>query len=354
MQKYIARRVIQAIPTLLGITLIVYFIMLLAPGDPVSLLAFDPKIRQDERERLASQLGVNDPFYLQYLRWLIGDDWMMVDTNFDGVADSWGDNYGILRGDFGTSFKFRGSNPLTLIGERLGATIELNIAVLLVGLCGGITIGVLAAVYRGRFFDKFTRIFAVVGDSVPAFWLGLLAIVFFGLILPRLLEPYGIGTGRPILPMGGRCPPVRGGCPPIFERIHYLILPTLVSALGVIAVWSRLMRASMLETINSDYMRTARAKGLSNRSVWVKHGLRNAILPFTVFLGPTFVGLIGGSVIIERIFTWPGVGLLLLDGLLSRDYPIIMASVVIGSVLTVISYLISDILYALFDPRIRF
>ena len=354
MQKYIIRRILQSIPTLLGITLIVYVIMLLAPGDPVSLLAFDPTIRQDERERLAAQLGVNDPFYIQYLRWLIGDDWMQVDTNFDGEPDAWGENYGILRGDFGTSFKFRGSNPLTLIGERLGATIELNLAVLLVGLTTGIVIGVLAAVMRGRAFDRFTRIFAVIGDSVPSFWLGLMAIVFFGLILPRLLEGYGVGTGRPILPMGGRCPPIRGGCPPIYARMHYLILPTLVSAFGVVAVWSRFMRASMLETINSDYVRTARAKGLTNRDIWFRHGLRNAILPFTVFLGPTFLGLIGGSVIIERIFTWPGVGLLLFDALLSRDHPVIMASVVIGAVLTVVGYLLSDILYALFDPRVRF
>ena len=354
MQKYIIRRMVQAIPTLFGITLIVYFIMLLTPGDPVSLLAFDPTIRQDERERLAKQLGVSDPFYVQYLRWLIGDDWMMVDTNLDGELDSWGDNYGILRGDFGTSFKFRGSNPLELIAARLGATIELNVAVLLFGMTIGIVIGVLAAVYRGRFFDRFTRIFAVIGDSVPSFWFGLLALVFFGLALPRVLEDFGIGTGRPILPMGGRCAPVRGGCPPIYERINYLILPTIVSALGIIAGLSRFMRASMLETINSDFIRTAQAKGLHSRDVWFKHGLRNAILPFLVFLGPTFVGLIGGSVIIERIFTWPGVGLLLFDALLSRDYPVIMASVVIGSVLTIIGYLLSDILLAAFDPRVRY
>ena len=354
MQKYILRRIVQSIPTLLGITLLVYFIVLLAPGDPVALLAFDPTIRQDERERMAEQLGVDDPFYIQYLRWLIGDDWMRVDTNFDGEPDAWGDNYGILRGDFGTSFKFRGSNPLTLISERLGATIELNFAVLLVGLTSGIVIGVLAAVMRGRAFDRFTRVFAVIGDSLPSFWLGLMAIVFFGLMLPRLLEGWGIGDGRPLLPMGGRCPPIRGGCPPIYARLHYLILPTLVSAVGVVAVWSRFMRASMLETINSDYVRTARAKGLTQRDIWFRHGLRNAILPFTVFLGPTFFGLIGGSVIIERIFTWPGVGLLLFDALLSRDYPVIMASVVIGSVLTVLGYLLSDVLYALFDPRVRF
>ena len=136
MQRYIVRRLLQAIPTFFGITIIVYLIMLLAPGDPVSLLTFDPTIRQDERERLAIKLGVNDPFHIQYLRWLIGDDWMMVDSNADGEVDSWGDNYGILRGDFGTSFKFRGSNPLKLISERLGATIELNIAVVLIGVIG--------------------------------------------------------------------------------------------------------------------------------------------------------------------------------------------------------------------------
>ena len=354
MQQYIVRRILQAIPTLLGITLIVYFVMLLAPGDPVSLLAFDPTLRQDERERLALQLGVNDPFFVQYLRWLIGDDWMRVDTNYDGEADAWGDNYGILRGDFGRSFKFRGSNPLTLIGERLGATIELSFMVLMLGISSGLLVGVMAAVYRGRAFDTSMRVYAVLGVSVPVFFLGLLAIIIFGIELPRALEGLGIGTGRPILPMGGRCPPVRGGCPPIFERLHYLILPTVVSSVGGIAVWSRFMRASMLETISSDHIRTARAKGLTSRGVWLRHGLRNAIIPLSVFLGPAFVGLLGSSVIIERIFTWPGVGLLLFDALLSRDHPVIMASVVISSVLSIIGYLLSDIFYAILDPRVRY
>ncbi len=354
MQKYIFRRLLQAIPTFFGITILSYFIMVLAPGDPVSLMTFDPTMDQEDRDRLAIQLGTADPIPLQYLRWLIGDDWLRVDTNADGELDSYGDNYGILRGDFGTSFKFRGSNPLDLIAERLGATIELNIAVLIVGLSGGIVVGVLAAVYRGKAFDNFTRVFAVLGDSIPVFWLGLLAIVFFGIFLPRLLAEQGIGTGRPLLPMGGRCAPVRGGCPPVYLRLEYLLLPTIVSSLGVIAAWSRFMRASMLEAIGSDYVRTARSKGLTNRTIWFKHSLRNAIIPLSIFLGPAFVSLIGGSVIIERIFTWPGVGLLLFDAVVSRDYPVIMASVVIGSILTIIGYILSDILYAFFDPRVRF
>ena len=354
MQRYIVRRLMQAIPTLFGITVIVYIIMLLAPGDPVALRTFDPTIRQDERERLAIKLGVNDPFLVQYLRWLIGDDWMMVDSNADGELDSWGDNYGILRGDFGTSFKFRGSNPLKLIGERLGATLELNIAVVLIGIGNGILIGVLAALKRGRAFDKYSRIFAVLGDSVPVFWFALLAIMLMGIVLPRMLEPYGIGSGSPFLPMGGRCPPVRGGCPPVYARLQYLLLPVLVSSLGPIAGWSRFMRASMLETVNSDYIRTALAKGLTSRGVWIRHGLRNAIIPLMVFLGPLIFGLIGGSVIIERIFSWPGIGLLLFDAVVSRDYPVVMASVVVGSVLSLLGYIAADILYALSDPRVRF
>ncbi len=354
MQRYIFRRLLQAIPTIIGITLIVYLIMVMAPGDPVAMMTFDPTIRQDERERLAIKLGVNDPIYIQYLRWLIGDDWMRVDSNADGEVDSWGENYGILRGDFGRSFKFRGSNPLTLISQRLGATIELNVAVVLIGVAGGLAVGVLAAVQRGRAFDKSSRIFAVLGDSVPTFWFGLLAIMLVGLVLPRALEPFGIGNGSPFLPMGGRCPPVRGGCPPIYERLNYMILPVLVSALGPIAVWSRFMRASMLETINSDYIRTAQAKGLTSRGVWLRHGLRNAIIPLMVFLGPLLFGLIGGSVIIERVFSWPGIGLLLFDSVVSRDYPVIMASVVIGSILSILGYIAADILFALFDPRVRF
>lgn len=352
MQRYVARRLLQAIPTFFGITIIVYCIMAIS-GDPIAILAFDPTMRMDERERLAIRLGVSDPVPIQYLRWLIGDDWMLVDTNADGEVDAYGDNYGILRGDFGSSFKFRGSNPLHLISERLGATIELNVAALLVGYSVAIVIGVLAAVYRGRAFDRYSRIFSVMGDSFPSFWMGLLLIMFFGIALPRALEPYGLTDGSPLLPMGGRCPPVRGGCPPLFERLQYLIAPVLVTSFGTVAVLSRLLRAQMLETINSDFIRTARAKGLTSRRVWINHALRNAFIPFTVFLGPLLFGLIGGSVVIERVFSWPGVGLLLLDAAISRDYPVVMASVVISSILSILAYLLSDILLAVFDPRVR-
>lgn len=339
MTAFIIRRLFQAIPTFFGITILSFTIMVLAPGDPVSILTFGPSTNPLERERMAERLGVNDPIPIQYLRWLIGDDWMRIDTDGDGELDERGERKGILRGDFGRSFVYRRS-PLDLIGDFLPATIELNIAVIVVSLPIGMALGVLAARSRGSWFDQSSRVLAVIGDAVPAFWLAFMLILIFG----RYLD---------VLPMGGRCAPVRGGCPPFYERLQYMVLPVAVMALGGISGWSRFMRASMLESINSDYIRTAYAKGVSDQRVWFYHAFRNAIIPMATFLGPVFVSLLGGAVIIETIFAWPGVGRLLLQSVTSQDYPVIMASVVIGSVLTILGYLISDILYAVFDPRIR-
>jgi peptide/nickel transport system permease protein len=356
MSDYIIRRLLQAIPTFFGITIISYLIIWAAPGDPVSILTFDPKMSQEEKAQKAARLGVSDPLPIQYLRWLVGDDWMRWDSNGDGIADGAvlipldsdadgepdppGDRRGILRGDFGRSFKFN-QDPLILIGERLPATIELNFATLLVSVPLGMLIGIFAALLRGGWFDSSSRILAVVGDSVPSFLMGFGLIMLFG--APTL----------GVLPMGGQCAPVRGGCPPVYQRLEYLILPTITLALGGIAGWSRFMRAAMLETITSDYVRTAKAKGLSSRAVWLNHSARNALIPMATFLGPTFVSLLGGATIIETIFSWPGVGRLLTQSIPGQDYPVIMASVVIGSVLTIVGFLLSDIMYALFDPRIR-
>jgi peptide/nickel transport system permease protein len=330
--------------------------MVAAPGDPVSILTFDPRISPQERARVADRLGVNDSLPLQYLRWLLGDDWLRWDTDGDGLADQSfilpldadgdgepeppGERRGILRGDFGKSFRYN-QPPLKLIGDYLPATIELNIAATGVTLALGIPIGIIAAIRRGGAFDNSSRVLAVVGSAIPHFWLGFVLLVVFGLQLG-------------LLPMGGRCAPVRGGCPPIYARIEYLILPTFILAIGGIAGWSRFMRAAMLENVNSDYVRTAQAKGLTPRAVWFKHTARNALIPMATFLGPTLVSFLGGSVITETIFSWPGLGRFTVQSLTAQDYPVIMASVVIGAVLTVFGYLLSDILYAAFDPRIRF
>jgi len=231
-----------------------------------------------------------------------------------------------------------------LIGQFLPATLELNVIVLIVSLALGIPIGILAAVWRGGAFDNGSRIIAVIGDAIPVFWLGIILIIVFG----------SGGQWLDILPMGGRCGVTRGDCPPVYLRLEYLVLPTLVLALGGVAGYSRYMRAAMLETISSDYVRTARAKGLTTQAVWFKHGFRNAMIPLATFLGPTITGLLGGSAITETIFSWPGVGRLLVRATTSLDYPLVMAGVVVGAVLTIIGYLLSDILYAVFDPRIRF
>lgn len=359
MLKYTIRRLIQAIPTLFGVTLFTYMLMLAAPGGPVSALAFGPNVTPQQRQELAARLGVNDPPMVQYLRWLLGDDWMRWDSTGDGIADRAfiipldadgdgipeppGERLGILRGDFGRSFYQGRRQVMDLILERIPATLELGIASLLVGLTFGLPIGVLAATNRGGWFDNFTRVMAVVFNALPVFWLGLLLILIFG------------GTGLNLLPMGNRCRQVLlGGCPPIWDRLEYLILPTFVIATGGIATYSRFMRASLLDVSQQDYIRTARSKGLSGRVVWLRHGARNALIPIATFLGPAIAGVLGGAAITETIFAWPGLGRLAVGAVTQQDYPIVMATVMFAAVATILGYILSDILYAIIDPRIRF
>lgn len=352
MFRHILRRLIQAIPTLLGVTFLSFLIMSAAPGGAATLISFggDPeKSNEVQKARQLESMGLNDPWPVQYLTWLVGNDWMHklgfkdLDLNKDGEADKSLLRYGIMRFDFGKSFKYK-RDVKSMIGERVFATLELGVAALVVSLVIGVPIGILAAIWRGGKFDNGTRVMAVLGSAVPSFWFGLLLLSFFGLTL-------GIKWAR-----GDRCDLDANlrGCPPIYMRLEYLIMPTIVLSYGGIAGYSRYMRTAMLDTINSDYIRTARAKGLTTRSVWFKHAARNAMIPLATFLGPALVGVLGGAPISEQIFSWPGLGKFLLDAVSGRDYPVVMASVLIGAVLTVIAFLLSDIAYALFDPRIRF
>lgn len=356
MIKYIIRRLIQSIPIFFGITLVSYGLMAATPGGPVAAMAFAQNMRAEQRKLLELQLGVNDPWPIQYLRWLAGDDWMRWDSNGDGIADGSfliategpegqplppGQRKGILRGDFGTSFAFK-RPVMDIIFERIPATLELSIASLVVGLTVGLGIGVAAAVYQGSIFDHFTRVSAVIFDSVPNFFLGLMLLLLFGSVLGWL-------------PLGDRCrTTLAASCPPITQRLEYLILPVVVLATGGIAGYSRYMRASMLDVVSQDYVRTARAKGLNERAVWVRHGARNALIPIATFLGPALAGLWGGAVITETIFNWPGVGRTAVNAVGQRDYPLVMAIVLLAGISTIIGYLLSDILYAAIDPRIRF
>ncbi len=342
MGRYIIRRLIQAVPTIFGITLLSYMLMTAAPGGPVAALSFDPSVSPEQRQRLEAQLGVNDPWPVQYLHWLIGDDWRMRDTDGDGEADFRGTRQGILRGDFGDSFT-RSRQPVTrVIGELIVPTLELTISALVFGLVLGIPIGILAAVTRGGIFDNVTRVLAVIFNAVPNFWLGLLLILAFSVFLDWL-------------PISKRCEStLTGGCPPFWFRLEYLLLPVITLGTGALAGYSRYMRTSMLDVISQDYMRTARAKGLSSREIWIRHGARNALIPIATFIGPALTGLIGGSVVVERVFSWPGLGGLTVTAALAQDYPLVMATVILASFATIIGFILSDILYALIDPRIRF
>ncbi len=357
MVKYIIRRLVQAIPTFFGITLLSYLLMAGTPGGPVAALAFGAGAQNPRQvERLKAQLGVNDPIHIQYLRWLLGDDWMRWDSDGDGVADSAvlipldadgdgepeppGERLGILRGDFGRSFVFR-RPAVDILIERLPATLELGIASLVIGATIGVTIGILAAVNHKKLFDHFTRVAAVVFDAVPNFWLALVVLLFFGSILQ-------------VLPLGGRCKTTLSDtCPPLHDRLEYLILPTFVIATGIIATYSRFARASMLDVVSQDYMRTARAKGLSNRVIWFRHGARNALIPIATFIGPAVTFILSGAVITETIFSWPGVGRTVVNAVTGRDYPIVMAVVIYSAIATILGFLLSDILYVIIDPRIR-
>ena len=339
MWKYILRRLVQSIPTLLGITVLSFLIITAAPGGPTAAISFEPGMTTERRERLERQLGVNDPWVVQYVHWLVGDDWRQRDLDGDGTFDTYGQRKGILRGDFGRSF-FRSRRPVTdLIAEVTIPTLELTGAALLFGLLFGIPIGIFS---RGSWFDESSRVMAVVFNAVPGFWLGLVLILVFG----SWLE---------VLPLSGRCAPsLLEGCPPLWGRLEYLLLPTLVLGTGGLAGYSRYMRTAMLDVIHQDYMRTAHAKGLDNRSVWFKHGTRNALIPIATFLGPALTGLIGGAVVTESVFSWPGLGRAIVGATISLDYPFVMAVVVISGVASIVGYLISDMLYAVLDPRIRF
>jgi peptide/nickel transport system permease protein len=351
MSQFIFRRVLQAIPTIFGITILTYALLNAAPGSPVATLAFGPRTTTAQKNALAEQLGINDPVWKQYIRWLIGNDWqefrkldgrgnVVTDANGEPIMER-GTQKGILRGDFGESFTSK-RNALEVVVEKFPATAELGGLALLVGVVIGIPIGVIAAVRRGGLFDNITRVMAVIFSAVPVFWLGLTLLLIFGSQLGWL-------------PMGGRHPSdyFLTGKVTLLQRIEHLILPVTVLATGWVAIFSRFMRASTLDVLSQDYVRTAQAKGLKYHQVWFTHAARNALIPIATILGPAIPGILGGALITETIFSWPGVGRTAYQAVLNYDYPVIMASVIFVSIATILGYLLSDILYALIDPRIR-
>jgi peptide/nickel transport system permease protein len=316
-RTYIVRRLIYAIPTLLGISVLVFLITRLSPGDPVRLYTFGAlNITEEDIQALREHYGLNKPLYEQYVSWLLQ----------------------VLQGDFGKSLQYnRPALPLLL--ERLPATLQLAVAALVLQLAIGVPLGVIAALKRGSWVDNVVRFFGVIGHAVPTFWLGLLMIIIFSVTF-RLMPSQGVLTvGHDVWD--------------IPDRIKHIIMPAFVLALAGIANYSRYLRTETLDVISQDYVRTAHAKGLPERTVVYVHALRNALIPMVTALGGILAALVSGALVVEQVFTWPGVGQFTYAAARSKDYPVIMAGVMVASALLVLSYLLRDVMYAVVDPRIK-
>ncbi len=319
MFSYIGKRLIQMVPLLLGITIISFAVIHLAPGSPVDQ-QMSLKTSAQAMQNLKKLYGLDKPLWVQYKEWLLR----------------------FVKLDFGKSF-VDGRSVLEKIEERIPITLTINVLSMLLIFIVAVPIGVISATKRYSVFDKISTVLVFVGFSTPTFWLALLLMIFFGVqlgVLPisgiQSIDVSGLSAAGRLADWG-----------------RHLILPVFVSAFGSIAGLSRYSRSSMLEVIRQDYIRTARAKGLSEKEVIRKHALKNAMLPIVTIMGLSVPGLIGGGVIFETIFAIPGMGQLYYQSVMSRDYPAIMGLMVIFAVLTLAGNLIADIAYGLVDPRIR-
>lgn len=335
----------QAVVMMLLLSIVFFALVNLAPGGPLSGYGQARHVPPERIAQLKRQLGLDKPLPVQYVIWLVGNDWMRIDTNGDGIADGGGVRRGILRGDFGYSFRNR-KPVLEEIAVRLPNTIYLMSVTLLVALGLAIPIGVISALRQYSFFDISVTTFTFAGQALPDFWLGLILIIIFYVLLKNPV------TGQSLLPAGGMY--TTGSAFSLSDRISHLIMPVTAGALGWLAWYSRFLRSSMLDVIHQEYLRTARAKGLSQSQVMFKHALRNALIPLVTLLALDLPYIIGGAVFIEMIFSWPGMGLFYYQAALQRDYPVLLAILIIGAVAIILSNLLADVVYAVLDPRIRY
>jgi len=319
--RYVLRRVVASIPVVIGVTLITFALLHATSASFVPGLELNPNLRPADVIRIRKNLGLDDPLYIQYWNWISG----------------------LLHGDFGRSL-VDGSPVWDHIRERLPATLELTVTAILLGILISIPLGVVGALRRGSALDNFLTFLSVAGVSVPSFWLALLLILFFSVSFHA--------WGMPWLPSGGAQSAFGGGDPA--DRIAHLILPATCLAFVYIAIWSRFTRSSMLEVLSQDYVRTARAKGMSERRVTYLHALRNSLVPLVTLVGLELPGLVGGAAIIEIVFSWPGIGRLALERALQYDYTVVLGLTTFAALLVVAGNLLADILYALLDPRIRY
>jgi len=306
--KYIAGRLVQLVPVLLIISVIVFAIMRVLPGDPAQLMLAGAEGGAVTPERIAElreEMGLNDPTYVQYLRFL-------------GNA---------LLGDFGNSIRFR-SSVTELILDRFGSTMALALAGLAAAILIGLPLGMIAAIRQNSWIDALSMALAYIGASMPVYWLGLLLILGFSFNL-------------------GWFPPAGGG-------LHGLVLPSLTLGLVSAGIISRLIRSSLIEVLEEDYIRTGRAKGLSERILLWRHGLNNALIPVVTMAGLQFGAMLAGAVVTETVFSRPGVGRLVVSAILWKDYPLVQGSVLFMAVVYLLVNLLVDVAYAWLDPRIRY
>jgi ABC-type dipeptide/oligopeptide/nickel transport system permease component len=303
--QYTVRRLLQAIIVLFGVTIVTFSVNFLA-GDPTYTLLGDVRgMTQEQIDAFRHKMGFDRPVVVQYGDWL----WKAV------------------RGDLGSSLRYKEAN-ITVIRERLPATLQLAGAALACSLIIAIPLGVVAATNRNSFWDGFSMVLALVGQSIPSFWLGLMLMMIFAVYFR-------------LLPVSGR-----GG-------IENMVLPTITMSVYSIALNTRMVRSSMLEVLGQDYVRTARAKGLRERMVLVQHALRNALIPVVTLIGMSFGGLLGGALIVESIFAWPGMGQLTIMAIYGKDLPLLQACVTLFAVTFVLANLIVDFAYVYLDPRVR-
>jgi peptide/nickel transport system permease protein len=316
LRTFILRRLLYAIPTLIGISIITFAIVRLSPGDPIRFFTFGVQdITQADIERLRHAYGLDKPMPLQYIDW-VGR---------------------IIRLDFGQSLIYH-TDAGSLFLELIPNTLQLAVVSLILQIVIGVPLGVIAALKRGTWIDGLIRVFGVAGHAIPAFWLGLVLIIFFAVTLGWLPSQGMLTVGHDVWDLP--------------DRVKHIILPAFVLSLTGIANYSRILRTETLDVLGQDFVRTAHAKGLRQRTVLFVHALRNALIPMVTALGGILAVLVGGALVIEQVFSWPGIGRFTFQAAIAKDYPVIQAGTMIASLLLVISYILRDIAYAIVDPRI--
>jgi peptide/nickel transport system permease protein len=314
MRTFLIRRLLAAIPTLGAVSIIMFLLLHAAPGGPMAVYANNPNVDPEDLKRLERSLGLYDPYPVQYAKWLRS----------------------MLTGNWGLSYKY--ARPVTdLLGERILATLQLVAVSLLIAAVIAVPLGVLGATARPA-VQRVVGAISMVGVSVPTFWLGILVLLLFS-VKVRLLPSGGMAS--------------IGADFSLADRLWHLVAPAVVLATLEIAGWSRYLRSMLLESLRQDYIKTARAKGLGESGVVLRHALRNALLPLITLLGLQGGRLVGGALITETVFSWPGMGRLLVESLAARDYPVLMAAFMLMSALVIAGNLAADLTYGVADPRIR-